>query len=134
MCVLTPSRIRSRQQTSPTYNYRSSTLLPAQLHVSMTLYHPDYVCVLDIDLLELAITTWKGSDKGKLVSAPCLHTCVSFTFTQQPPSTGAENCLSLPGKNVNLDKHYNLVQFKKTTNKHRSRVYKYLLYQNEVSL
>ncbi|KAK5896939.1 hypothetical protein CesoFtcFv8_010050 [Champsocephalus esox] len=26
----------------------------------------DYVCVLDIDLLELAITTWKGSDKGKL--------------------------------------------------------------------
>uniref|UniRef100_A0AAQ5XQF3 Autophagy related 2A n=1 Tax=Amphiprion ocellaris TaxID=80972 RepID=A0AAQ5XQF3_AMPOC len=28
----------------------------------------DYVCVLDIDLLELAITTWKGSDTGKLVS------------------------------------------------------------------
>uniref|UniRef100_A0A8C8IF68 Autophagy related 2A n=1 Tax=Oncorhynchus tshawytscha TaxID=74940 RepID=A0A8C8IF68_ONCTS len=28
----------------------------------------DYVCVLDIDLLELAITTWKGSDKGKLLS------------------------------------------------------------------
>uniref|UniRef100_A0A4W4G9J3 Autophagy related 2A n=1 Tax=Electrophorus electricus TaxID=8005 RepID=A0A4W4G9J3_ELEEL len=27
---------------------------------------PDYVCVLDIDLLELAITTWKGSDTGKL--------------------------------------------------------------------
>ncbi|XP_012721537.2 autophagy-related protein 2 homolog A [Fundulus heteroclitus] len=26
----------------------------------------DYVCVLDIDLLELAITTWKGSDSGKL--------------------------------------------------------------------
>ncbi|KAK5601806.1 hypothetical protein CRENBAI_020163, partial [Crenichthys baileyi] len=26
----------------------------------------DYVCVLDIDLLELAITTWKGSDTGKL--------------------------------------------------------------------
>ncbi|XP_076877879.1 autophagy-related protein 2 homolog A [Brachyhypopomus gauderio] len=26
----------------------------------------DYVCVLDIDLLELAITTWKGSDAGKL--------------------------------------------------------------------
>ncbi|XP_038867882.1 autophagy-related protein 2 homolog A-like [Salvelinus namaycush] len=26
----------------------------------------DYVCVLDIDLLELAITTWKGSDIGKL--------------------------------------------------------------------
>uniref|UniRef100_A0A4W4GE44 Autophagy related 2A n=1 Tax=Electrophorus electricus TaxID=8005 RepID=A0A4W4GE44_ELEEL len=25
-----------------------------------------YVCVLDIDLLELAITTWKGSDTGKL--------------------------------------------------------------------
>uniref|UniRef100_A0A8C8IGA9 Autophagy related 2A n=1 Tax=Oncorhynchus tshawytscha TaxID=74940 RepID=A0A8C8IGA9_ONCTS len=45
----------------------------------------DYVCVLDIDLLELAITTWKGSDKGKL-SQPLfelrcsnnvvhLHTC-----------------------------------------------------------
>ncbi|MEQ2164582.1 hypothetical protein GOODEAATRI_008097 [Goodea atripinnis] len=28
----------------------------------------DYVCVLDIDLLELAITTWKGSDTGKLFS------------------------------------------------------------------
>ncbi|XP_059918225.1 autophagy-related protein 2 homolog A [Gadus macrocephalus] len=26
----------------------------------------DYVCVLDIDLLELAITTWKGSEAGKL--------------------------------------------------------------------
>uniref|UniRef100_A0A8C2XIC9 Autophagy related 2A n=1 Tax=Cyclopterus lumpus TaxID=8103 RepID=A0A8C2XIC9_CYCLU len=45
----------------------------------------DYVCVLDIDLLELAITTWKGSDHGKL-SQPLfelrcsnnvvhLHTC-----------------------------------------------------------
>eukprot|EP00066_Takifugu_rubripes_P019546 XP_011608812.1 PREDICTED: autophagy-related protein 2 homolog A [Takifugu rubripes] len=27
----------------------------------------DYVCVLDIDLLELAITTWKGNNKGKLL-------------------------------------------------------------------
>ncbi|XP_057705882.1 autophagy-related protein 2 homolog A isoform X1 [Corythoichthys intestinalis] len=26
----------------------------------------DYICVLDIDLLELAITTWKGSTEGKL--------------------------------------------------------------------
>ncbi|KAM6953685.1 autophagy-related protein 2 homolog A [Aplochiton taeniatus] len=26
----------------------------------------DYVCILDIDLLELAITTWKGSNSGKL--------------------------------------------------------------------
>uniref|UniRef100_A0A673KXF3 Autophagy-related protein 2 homolog A-like n=1 Tax=Sinocyclocheilus rhinocerous TaxID=307959 RepID=A0A673KXF3_9TELE len=26
----------------------------------------DYVCVLDIDLLELAITTWKGTDSSKL--------------------------------------------------------------------
>ncbi|CAG5990205.1 unnamed protein product [Menidia menidia] len=45
----------------------------------------DYVCVLDIDLLELAITTWKGSNTGKL-SQPLfelrcsnnvvhLHTC-----------------------------------------------------------
>ncbi|XP_068444905.1 autophagy-related protein 2 homolog A isoform X2 [Clinocottus analis] len=45
----------------------------------------DYLCVLDIDLLELAITTWKGSDAGKL-SQPLfelrcsnnvvhLHTC-----------------------------------------------------------
>uniref|UniRef100_A0AAX7UT46 Autophagy related 2A n=1 Tax=Astatotilapia calliptera TaxID=8154 RepID=A0AAX7UT46_ASTCA len=49
------------------------------------LCHTDYVCVLDIDLLELAITTWKGSDTGKL-SQPLfelrcsnnvvhLHTC-----------------------------------------------------------
>uniref|UniRef100_A0A673AS59 Autophagy related 2A n=1 Tax=Sphaeramia orbicularis TaxID=375764 RepID=A0A673AS59_9TELE len=43
----------------------------------------DYVCVLDIDLLELAITTWKGSDTGKLplFELRCsnnvvhLHTC-----------------------------------------------------------
>ncbi|XP_026185477.1 autophagy-related protein 2 homolog A [Mastacembelus armatus] len=45
----------------------------------------DYVCILDIDLLELAITTWKGSNTGKL-SQPLfelrcsnnvvhLHTC-----------------------------------------------------------
>uniref|UniRef100_A0A3B4XZB2 Autophagy related 2A n=1 Tax=Seriola lalandi dorsalis TaxID=1841481 RepID=A0A3B4XZB2_SERLL len=45
----------------------------------------DYVCILDIDLLELAITTWKGNDSGKL-SQPLfelrcsnnvvhLHTC-----------------------------------------------------------
>nr|XP_057915994.1 autophagy-related protein 2 homolog A isoform X2 [Doryrhamphus excisus] len=45
----------------------------------------DYVCVLDIDLLELAITTWKGSDAGKLTqplfelrcsnNVVHLHTC-----------------------------------------------------------
>uniref|UniRef100_A0A8B9H989 Autophagy related 2A n=1 Tax=Astyanax mexicanus TaxID=7994 RepID=A0A8B9H989_ASTMX len=29
-------------------------------------FFTDYVCVLDIDLLELAITTWKGNDTGKL--------------------------------------------------------------------
>lgn len=45
----------------------------------------DYVCILDIDLLELAITTWKGNNTGK-VSQPLfelrcsnnvvhLHTC-----------------------------------------------------------
>ncbi|RVE67358.1 hypothetical protein OJAV_G00102230 [Oryzias javanicus] len=45
----------------------------------------DYVCILDIDLLELAITTWKGNNTGKL-SQPLfelrcsnnvvhLHTC-----------------------------------------------------------
>lgn len=45
----------------------------------------DYVCILDIDLLELAITTWKGNSTGKL-SQPLfelrcsnnvvhLHTC-----------------------------------------------------------
>ncbi|XP_034454523.1 autophagy-related protein 2 homolog A isoform X1 [Hippoglossus hippoglossus] len=45
----------------------------------------DYVCVLDIDLLELAITTWKGRDTGKLTqplfelrcsnNVVHLHTC-----------------------------------------------------------
>jgi hypothetical protein len=29
---------------------------------------PDYVCVLDVDLLELVIKTWKGSTEGRLVS------------------------------------------------------------------
>ena len=28
----------------------------------------DYVCVLDVDLLELVIKTWKGSAEDKLVS------------------------------------------------------------------
>lgn len=28
----------------------------------------DYVCVMDVDLLELVIKTWKGSTEGKLVS------------------------------------------------------------------
>uniref|UniRef100_A0A674CIT4 Autophagy related 2A n=1 Tax=Salmo trutta TaxID=8032 RepID=A0A674CIT4_SALTR len=56
------------------------------LSFSLSLFlSSDYVCVLDIDLLELAITTWKGSDTGKL-SQPLfelrcsnnvvhLHTC-----------------------------------------------------------
>nr|XP_014354197.1 PREDICTED: autophagy-related protein 2 homolog A [Latimeria chalumnae] len=45
----------------------------------------DYVCVLDVDLLELAITTWKGSSTGKLAqplfelrcsnNVVHLHTC-----------------------------------------------------------
>ncbi|XP_076143716.1 autophagy-related protein 2 homolog A [Alosa pseudoharengus] len=45
----------------------------------------DYVCVLDIDLLELAITTWKGGNSGKLTqplfelrcsnNVVHLHTC-----------------------------------------------------------
>ncbi|KAI1898687.1 hypothetical protein AGOR_G00074940 [Albula goreensis] len=45
----------------------------------------DYVCVVDIDLLELAITTWKGSDSGRLTqplfelrcsnNVVHLHTC-----------------------------------------------------------
>uniref|UniRef100_A0A672GZ31 Autophagy related 2A n=1 Tax=Salarias fasciatus TaxID=181472 RepID=A0A672GZ31_SALFA len=45
----------------------------------------DYVCILDIDLLELAITTWKGSNTGKLTqplfelrcsnNVVHLHTC-----------------------------------------------------------
>lgn len=48
--------------------------------MSMTLYHPDYLCVLDIDLLELVITTWKGSNKGKLVSAPSLFTYLHFIY------------------------------------------------------
>lgn len=97
----------------------------------MTLYHPDYVCVLDIDLLELAITTWKGSDKGKLVSAPCLFTYLRFIYIHSATTKHWSRKLSAVAReNVNLDKHYNLVQFKKTTNKRRSRVYKYLLYQN----
>lgn len=45
----------------------------------------DYVCVLDIDLLELAITTWKGSSTGKLVSAGPLFTYLSFLVCSQQP-------------------------------------------------
>lgn len=37
----------------------------------------DYVCVLDVDLLELMIKTWKGSTEGKLVSV---------AVTQGPPA------------------------------------------------
>lgn len=44
----------------------------------LSVCHTDYVCVLDIDLLELAITTWKGSDTGKLVSENHLFTYLCF--------------------------------------------------------
>lgn len=50
----------------------------------MCLCHTDYVCVLDIDLLELAITTWKGSDTGKLVSAHRVFTYLCLLHPQQP--------------------------------------------------
>lgn len=33
----------------------------------LSLSAADYVCVLDVDLLELVIKTWKGSTEGKLV-------------------------------------------------------------------
>lgn len=48
------------------------------IKTTVSLCHTDYVCVLDIDLLELAITTWKGSDTGKLVSAHHLFTYLYF--------------------------------------------------------
>uniref|UniRef100_A0A8C5E3R7 Autophagy related 2A n=1 Tax=Gouania willdenowi TaxID=441366 RepID=A0A8C5E3R7_GOUWI len=59
--------------------------LQLQLKDNYFLSYENYVCVLDIDLLELAITTWKGRDTGKL-SQPLfelrcsnnvvhLHTC-----------------------------------------------------------
>uniref|UniRef100_A0A672GI32 Autophagy related 2A n=1 Tax=Salarias fasciatus TaxID=181472 RepID=A0A672GI32_SALFA len=53
--------------------------------LSMLPFKAYYVCILDIDLLELAITTWKGSNTGKLTqplfelrcsnNVVHLHTC-----------------------------------------------------------
>lgn len=40
------------------------------------LWTSDYVCVVDVDLLELVITTWKGATSGKLVRS--LRRCVEF--------------------------------------------------------
>nr|XP_046178953.1 autophagy-related protein 2 homolog A-like [Oncorhynchus gorbuscha] len=52
----------------------------------------DYVCVLDIDLLELAITTWKGSDIGKL-SQPLFELRCSNNVVHL--HTCADSCASL---------------------------------------
>lgn len=52
----------------------------------------DYVCVLDIDLLELAITTWKGSDTGKL-SQPLFELRCSNNVVHL--HTCADSCASL---------------------------------------
>ncbi|XP_056139851.1 autophagy-related protein 2 homolog A isoform X2 [Lampris incognitus] len=52
----------------------------------------DYICVLDIDLLELAITTWKGSDTGKL-SQPLFELRCSNNVVHL--HTCADSCASL---------------------------------------
>ncbi|KAM6923372.1 autophagy-related protein 2 homolog A [Xenentodon cancila] len=63
----------------------SALYLSDKCEIDIVELRKDYVCVLDIDLLELAITTWKGSDTGRL-SQPLfelrcsnnvvhLHTC-----------------------------------------------------------
>uniref|UniRef100_A0A7N8YPL1 Autophagy related 2A n=1 Tax=Mastacembelus armatus TaxID=205130 RepID=A0A7N8YPL1_9TELE len=65
----------------PILGYTAPAIITV-LHTHLATY---YVCILDIDLLELAITTWKGSNTGKL-SQPLfelrcsnnvvhLHTC-----------------------------------------------------------
>lgn len=64
----------------------------------------DYVCVLDVDLLELVIKTWKGSTEGKLVGrvvgspnlTPCQPTPAlvagSINAGSQPCQQGAVQC------------------------------------------
>lgn len=69
------------------------------------LINADYVCVLDIDLLELAITTWKGSDTGKLVSAHHLCTCMCFLHLHPAVMKNHSNKMTTPAReNVNKNK------------------------------
>ena len=53
------------------------------------------MCVLDIDLLELAITTWKGSNTGKLVKKQYTHlpsnTHLTVTHREIKPRDGIFN-------------------------------------------
>lgn len=63
----------------------SAVYLSDKCDVEMVDLRKDYVCVLDVDLLELVITTWKGSANGKLTqplfelrcsnNVVHLHTC-----------------------------------------------------------
>uniref|UniRef100_A0A8C4W485 Autophagy related 2A n=1 Tax=Gopherus evgoodei TaxID=1825980 RepID=A0A8C4W485_9SAUR len=63
----------------------SAIYLSDKCDVEMVDLRKDYVCVLDVDLLELVITTWKGSADGKLTqplfelrcsnNVVHLHTC-----------------------------------------------------------
>lgn len=103
------------------------------LHVS--LYHTDYVCVLDIDLLELAITTWKGGDTGKLVSARRLFTYLRFIHIHSPTTKHRSIKMStLAREKCECTQNIIILFNSKTTNEHGPRVSKYLFCHNEVSL
>uniref|UniRef100_A0A3B3ZN14 Uncharacterized protein n=1 Tax=Periophthalmus magnuspinnatus TaxID=409849 RepID=A0A3B3ZN14_9GOBI len=52
-----------------------------------------YVCILDIDLLELAITTWKGNCTGKLQSQPLFELRCSNNVVHV--HTCADSCAAL---------------------------------------
>ena len=64
---------------------KSQSLIFSNQNHRVCVCNVDYVCVLDIDLLELAITTWKGNDSGKLVRAHHLFllTCTFFICNGQ---------------------------------------------------
>lgn len=66
--------------------------------IKPTLCHTDYVCVLDIDLLELAITTWKGSNTGKLVSARHLFTYLCFLHIHSAAAEHGSTKITTPAR------------------------------------
>lgn len=72
------------------------------------------MCILDIDLLELAITTWKGNNTGKLVSTSYLFlTCLFLSHSAAPIRD------DLSQTKCKHKKTHNLANFhSETTNEH----------------
>lgn len=68
MCPHTSTQLYQTQWILPLVVGRAGPRWMETMRTFRLLSASDYVCVLDIDLLELVIKTWKGSTEGRLVS------------------------------------------------------------------